>query len=392
MSLLRRQLPVASPLPWRAVIAALGHRDPRSTLSASLGEKYGMALVHLTDSGTTALALALRFATSARPGGYCLLPAFGCYDLASAALAAEVPVVLYDVEPTSLAPRLDTLAPFLAPECAAVVVVDHFGLPTSLDEVRWLAAAAAIPVILDSAQAAGARWDGRLGGRGADATILSFGRGKGATGGGGGALLISHALAATSSWSSAPDLPPIRVSRLVFTAKLLAQYALGRPGVYGFPSRLPVLRLGDTVFRPPRPLRGMSRESGRVLSETISLVDREADLRRVHAARLRAVQLDAAPQSVIHSDAHALPGWLRLPVLAPRPGQLRHEVMARLGIARTYPLPLSDLQPLAPLLKVRGEQEGARRLCRQLLTLPTHGLLTETDLRDLDDWVRSNLR
>ena len=392
MKLLRRQLPVSSPLTWRAVIAALGRHDPRSALSASLGEQYGMALVLLTDSGTAALALALRFAATARPAGYCLLPAFGCYDLASAALAADVPVVLYDIDPTSLAPRLETLAPFLTSECAALVVVDHFGLPTSLDEVRRLATAAEIPVIEDAAQAAGARWDGLRAGYGTGATVLSFGRGKGVTGGGGGALLISHALSTNGSWSSPPDLPPIHVSRIVFTAKLLAQFALGRPGVYGFPARLPLLRLGDTVFRPPREPAGMSRESGRVLSETILLVDPEAVRRRVHAARLRAAQLDVAPQSVVHSDARALPGWLRLPVLARHPGQLRRGEMARLGIASAYPLPLSDLRPLSPLLAVRGDHEGARQLCRQLLTLPTHGLLTETDLCDLEDWIRRNLR
>ena len=57
----------------------------------------------LTDSGTSALALALQRAARERPGP-AALPAFCCYDIATAADVAGVPFVLYDVDPETLGP------------------------------------------------------------------------------------------------------------------------------------------------------------------------------------------------------------------------------------------------------------------------------------------------
>ena len=39
-------------------------------------------------------------------GAAVALPAFGCFDLATAAVGADVPVLFYDLEPTTLQPDL----------------------------------------------------------------------------------------------------------------------------------------------------------------------------------------------------------------------------------------------------------------------------------------------
>ncbi len=57
----------------------------------------------LTDSGTTALTLAIRAAQRIRPGPVSL-PAYCCYDLATAADGAGADVLLYDLDPLTLGP------------------------------------------------------------------------------------------------------------------------------------------------------------------------------------------------------------------------------------------------------------------------------------------------
>ncbi len=77
------------------------------------------------------------------------------------------------------------------PESMAVVLVHQYGIPVDLDRARALCDAHGAVVIEDAAQGAGAWWrHRRLGARG-DLGILSFGRGKGMTAGGGGALLAT---------------------------------------------------------------------------------------------------------------------------------------------------------------------------------------------------------
>src|SRR5207237_8893759 len=141
----------------------------------------------LTGSGTTALTAALIGVLKDRPGAVAL-PAYGCYDLATAADGANAPVLLYDLDPHTLAPDLPQLRDALRQGASAVVVVHFYGHPVDLGEVKRLAAERGALVIEDAAQAAGAKLDGRPVGTQSSLAVLSFGRGKGLTGGSGGAL------------------------------------------------------------------------------------------------------------------------------------------------------------------------------------------------------------
>src|SRR6185436_12116325 len=73
---------------------------------------------------------------------------------------------------------------------SAVVVAPLFGYPVDFPAVQSIADAAGVLVIEDAAQGAGATLNGvRVGALGT-VSILSFARGKGTTGGSGGALLV----------------------------------------------------------------------------------------------------------------------------------------------------------------------------------------------------------
>ena len=197
---LRAQPPVHSPIGAPALLSGLraaltGGRTARAAVEQFITDTYRAHGVVLTDSGTTALHLALRLAVSERPGPVAL-PAYCCYDIATAADAAGVEFVLYDIDPATLGPDGTSLYRALEQGARVIVAVHLYGLPVDLSAVAGLAEAAGAIVIEDAAQAVGARLGGRPAGSLGRYAVLSFGRGKGMTGGRGGALLLNAPAAA----------------------------------------------------------------------------------------------------------------------------------------------------------------------------------------------------
>lgn len=383
-----RQLPVHSPLPLGAVRAALAAGDPRPALAHELRIEYSAEDVLLTASGTVALTLAMLAAAARRPGAPVAIPGYACYDLVTAAVGARVPVVVYDLDPRTLAPDSRSLRNALARGAGALVVVHLFGVPVPMDVMRDEADRAGAILIEDAAQATGGGWDSRPLGAHGDLAVLSFGRGKGTTGGGGGALLLR----------GAGEIGPDVRARLIdsstslapFTAKLLAQWALGRPAMYGIPASLPALRLGETIYKDPPSLQGMAAASARVLACTRPLARDEASVRRANASvlidGLRSGAGERAMGTTIDIAERGEPGWLRLPIRTPVATALREEG-ARLGWAPSYPQPLLALPALAPLVVQAGETPGSAELARSLSTVPTHSLLTSRTRAALVRWL-----
>lgn len=383
MTPLRRVPPVYSPLDLRAVLSAFAPGDPRPTLAEELRHEYSAAEVILTSSGTDALTLALQAAQRSSPGRPCALPAYGCYDLATAAIGAGVRVRLYDIDPRTLQPEPASLERALAGGVAALVVVHLFGVPVHMDGMRRAATAAGALLIEDAAQGNGGSWMGQPLGSHGDLGILSFGRGKGETGGAGGALLVRGALECAPELHA--TLGPARHDALSAGAKLAAQWLLGRPGLYAIPAAMPMLRLGETIYKAPTKPRAMTASAARVLRRTRRASAGEARTRRANAERYLG-RLGADASRVDVSTGRGSAGWLRFPVVVDASPE--QEAAGRaLGVIRGYPIPLRDLEPLRPFIDAAGETPGAERMARLLHTLPTHSLLDADDLRALEAWL-----
>lgn len=380
--------PVHSPLDFRAVLAAFATSDPRPALATDLRREYQATEVTLTASGTDALTLALMIAARARPGLPCALPAYGCYDLATAAIGAGVRVRLYDLDPITLQPAPASLERALSGGVSALVVAHLFGVPVPMDAMRHAAGSVGALLIEDAAQGNGGTWQGRPLGAHGDLGILSFGRGKGETGGTGGALMVHSAGALQHDLRTL--MSPSHGGATIAGLKLAAQWLLGRPALYAIPSALPMLRLGETIYKTPTAPRAMSAGAARVLRHTRRASAGEARARRANAERLLR-SLGEHASVACGASARATAGWLRFPILVDAtPGQLA--AGRALGIIRGYPIALRDLEPLRPLLDDLTATPGATRMARVLHTLPTHGLLGEGDLRALEQWLSSVVR
>ncbi len=383
--MIRRQLPAYSPLSagalWGAAWATIARRS--AGVAEKLANQFPGSSMVLCDSGTSALTLALLAACRGREGALVSLPAYGCFDLATAALGGRARVTFYDIDPETLGPDLDSLAGALKAGPAAVVVAYWYGVTFDIEAVERLVGESGAVLIEDAAQAFGAVAGGRPCGTSAPLGVLSFGRGKGATGGAGGALLLND----DSYLLEAPvEVGPSWGAWL----KSLAQWLLGRPLWYGLPARLPFLQLGETVYHPPATPRSMPALHQQVLARTIAAALAEVAIRRSNADRLSRL-LDENGQVSRVRCGSGTPSFLRLPVLAPG-GRFRSGAARDRGIMPGYPITLPQLPPLASALSSgsaeRGRRyPGAERLVGQLVTLPTHSLVSEAELDRLGYWV-----
>jgi perosamine synthetase len=388
----RRQLPAYSPLPVEAILAGAagllsGAGAARSAVATALTRSFGAGGILLTNSGTGALTVAIGASLADIGSGSVALPAYGCYDLATAAVGAGAPVLLYDLDPATLAPDVPSLCRALERGARAVVLVHPYGVPVDPAPVRQAAEIAGARLIEDAAQGAGAHLRGRPLGALGDLAVLSFGRGKGNTAGRGGALL-AHGSGGTAVLARARAKVAPAGRGLREFVQLNAQWLLGRPSLYVIPASLPFLNLGETVYHPPSPVRGLSAVAIRTLATTWQRGEHEASVRRRHAERLLAQSGSGLTPVPVPAGSGA--GYLRLPFVASPSARAAAEAAGAraLGIMPGYPRALCDLPGFGERILNRGDEfPGARLLSRRLITLPVHSRLTERDLAALEAWV-----
>jgi dTDP-4-amino-4,6-dideoxygalactose transaminase len=389
---LRRQVPVWSPLDAGALAA--GFRPSQNAIpriTERINTEYQPLSLLLTSSGTGALALG--FLASAKPGRRprVALPAWGCYDLMTAADAADALVLLYDLDPLLLAPESASLTRVLDQKPDALVVAHWHGTPVELGPILATARTAGTLLIDDAAQGVAAcTVDGRPVGTGGDFGVLSFGRGKGRTGGSGGALLASTR-EAESRLSTLTDRLRPAGSSLVSYALLWTQYWLGRPSLYWLPASIPWFKLGETVYRDPPELTRLSRRAAAVLDSTWDLAENEAGLRRVNAEKWDRTLAGAKGIQPVPLPRTGVPGWLRYPILADEAtrSRLQGDRARRHGVMPGYPRLLAELPVKPGRIELDGSRfAGAAKLATSLFTLPTHRWVTDADVEGVFGLLR----
>ena len=352
-----------------------------AALCALLRERYHAEWAVACSSGTDALRLAITIAREEiGSGAPVALPAYSCFDVATAAVGAGLSICLYDIDPATLQPDLDSLSAALRAGAAIVVVTPLYGVPVAWESLEDLAAMHGAVLIEDAAQGHGASWRGRPLGSLGRLSVLSFGRGKGWCAMQGGAVLGRRGAPA----------PPVALlgtagGNTAILAAGLAQWLLARPALYGVPRSLPFLKLGETIYRDPKEPRRVAPTAARLALSTWAAADREARLRRFNGARYeRSLQdRDGAEVALIRVAGGAEPGFLRYPLrVAAGPGSLPADA-SRYGLMAGYPAELGALAPVADRrVGPPGSFPGAATLVRTLVTAPTHSRLDRAALQN----------
>lgn len=348
----------------------------RTRLTDELIARTGSEFVHLVDSGTSALRLAIRIAAACRPNRPIAIPSWACFDIVSAVMGENVPVVIYDIDPKTLCPIPSTIAAAADLKPCAIVLVHLFGVPVDVTKVRAVVDANTL-LIEDCAQSWGAMFQSQHLGSQGDVSIFSFGRGKGITGGSGGAVALRRDMYAPASRNFVPATAVRPGFRDLLRA--LSVWAFSHPSVYAAPASMPFLRLGETRLRKPHPIEPISNAAAAIVSRNIVAANNAVFQRRERAYEY----LHELPSDwVVQVSPDAEPGWLRFPVLAPD-AETKKNWLVRLrdlGIAPGYPNPLSAiLGDVGFPQSTTHRDDGGNTLANRLVTLPTHELISHDE-------------
>jgi dTDP-4-amino-4,6-dideoxygalactose transaminase len=124
-------------------------------------------------SGTDAIAIALR-ATGIRARDEVLVPANTCVPTVAGVEAAGARPVLVDVDPRTYTIDPERLEASIGPRSRAVVPVHLYGQCANMDSISSVAKRHGLVVVEDAAHAHGAAYRGRLAGTLGDAAAFSF--------------------------------------------------------------------------------------------------------------------------------------------------------------------------------------------------------------------------
>lgn len=374
---------------WSAAVASLVGGEASEVVERLLTERFAATAAHLLDSGTNALALAMRVAVKQNRRGVVALPAYGCFDLATAADAAGLEVALYDVDPRTLSADFESLDRVLAGGVAAVVAVHLYGVPAHLAEIEMRCRQAGALLIEDAAQGVGGSLNGKPLGAHGDLSVLSFGRGKGRSAGGGGALLVRGPGLPGPASELIDALPRVDQSGFARALKMLGQDLLSRPTLYGVPARVPALGLGETPYNAAHPATRMADRTALLVRAALELEGKESAARSIRAQRMQQL---LPPSAAISLAPSAVAGYLRMPVLLKRTEGRGERSSRAMGIEPGYPLALSDLPGFTrSSAREGGPWPGARELAARLVTLAVHSRVSDSDLQRAASWAMARV-
>lgn len=343
------------------------------------------------NSGTAALALALLAARLRHPEiatPEVVLPGYGCPDLVAAARFAGVRAVLADIGASDPGYDFASLRQMLTSATVAVVAVNFLGVAERLAELRDLLQQwPRVALVEDDAQ-----WfpeplaDAALEG---DAVCLSFGRGKPVSLLGGGALLLREdRFPAAVGAALADSIGPAPPASL-FALKVHLYNMLSQPSLYAVIDRNPLLRLGQTVFKPLLAATALDERRQQLLRANIEryLARPRAAAQWLHAGLPREKDL---PAQLVARSARLLRYPLLCSDLRERDELLGRLREAGLGATALYQRIMPEVEGVNDQVEARVALTGARAFADRLLTLPVHAGVSEADVARMLAIIQGN--
>ena len=306
------------------------------------------------------------------PRNEVLIPGYTCYSVAASVAKAGLKIAIYDLDPRTFAPDMDSVKANLSENTLAIIFQHLFGIPTPVDELRQIAETLGAYLIEDAAQALGGAMNGRPLGTMADFGFFSFGRGKPLPLGGGGALISkdTHML-------SGLDLQPRNKGYASLMSTAISQI-MSKPSLYWIPEMLP-LGLGETIFDPDFDVSAMSLIMQKLAENSMSILDALNAHRRDIVKTYEEAFDD---ECVIPVPDESKPVYTRFPLMA-GPGPIPKE-LKRLGVRRMYPKAIADEETIKPYLADHRETTpGASEIAQNLLTFPTHRGITKNLAKEI---------
>lgn len=325
------------------------------------------------NSGTSALSLAISVAMNRRPevtSPVVLIPAYACPDLVSAALLAGARPILIDTGGSDPALDQASLTERWTSDVVAVVAVNFLGIRERIRTLAALTASRDAMLIEDCAQ-----WfpEGSLS---TETAVLSFGRGKPVNLLGGGALLVRKGARA-----KLPRLGRSRPEAALWAKAMIFNLSLTR-WLYGWVTRLPGVRVGETIYRSVADPHEMDEKrlalANPNIQRWVQRIRWREDMFQEHLAKFS--DITRLPDSLAPRSGRLL----RFPILVPtrerRDAALALLDASGLGATSFYRRPLPEVENIPSSVARQGPFAGASRFADRLITLPLHDGVTRHDI------------
>jgi dTDP-4-amino-4,6-dideoxygalactose transaminase len=300
-----------------------------------------------------------------------LIPGYTCYSVAASVVRAGLKIRVYDFEPYTLNPAIDSVIKNINENTCVIVGQHLLGIPTVMEELKITAQKYGIYFIEDAAQALGGKWKNEYLGMLGDFGLYSFGRGKPLPLGEGGALVGKYDVLKEFKTTR-------KSSSHIHILKSIAAQIFSHPYFYGFIESLP-LGLGETVFDPQFPVAPMPDCMKRLGVKALSFLS-TLNIHRNVIAQIFIDFIDKSHTITLKDDM--VPVFSRFPIIA---GTRRiSQKLLRLGVRRMYPKAIQDVELIKPYLADRHIQTpSAAHIAESLITLPTHHGITEDQAMEI---------
>jgi perosamine synthetase len=416
--------PAATPIGIREIISGVcgifhGQQE-LDRFELELKEHFGVKHCFLVSSGKAAFTLILLALKELSPGrDEVLIPAFTCYSVPSSVVRAGLRIRLCDLRPDSLdfdfaqlsailseapPPQTETRpaggasdSPFETRDAAdrsrasikrllAVVPTHLFGYPADVARLRKLCWDPRVTIVEDAAQAMGETREERKVGTLGDVSFFSLGRGKAFSVVEGGVVLTNRddfAEGLNRFVSHLPRYGLLPLLNVIFKAAALI--LLLHPRLFWVPRSMPFLKLGETLFETHFPILRMSSFQAGLARNWREKLEKLRGIRKKKVNRWITILEARGTHGSDFLRGQSL-GLLRFPIRVSdrkkRESLLRESARMGLGIMPVYPTSINAIPQL------RGKIEGgafpvAESCARELVTLPTHGYLTQDDETEL---------
>jgi perosamine synthetase len=384
----RTQPPVGYRLPIADLARAAARRlvsdSGRQALEERVAAHFGVRSVFAVVSGKAALTMTLRALHALTGRTKVILPAYTCYSVPSAIVKAGLVPVPCDIAAGTFDYDYGRLQPLLRRDVLCALSVHLFGLSSDTHRLKSVCRSEGVFVVEDAAQAMGIEAGGQLLGTRGDVGFFSLGRGKNITCGGGGLILTSEPAIAMRLRALVAPYPHSAAADFRMLVELGAMSMFISPQMYWFPAGIPALRLGETIFHPDFPVHALSDLQAQVLEGwPARLAALNAVRRETTAYYRRSIPAAAEHQADVP--------YLRFPMIVGA-RTARDRILQEgkeVGISAMYPASVGAIPEIRELLSEHRFPE-AERVAASLVTLPTHPLLTERDLRRICDVVNAS--
>jgi len=416
--------PAATPITVKALVSGIwgifrGRRE-LDRLESELKAYFGAEHCFLVSSGKAAFTLILLALKELSPErDEVLIPAFTCYSVPSAAIRAGLRVRLCDLQADSLDFDFDQLSTMLDGDLSrrpdscstggageslpdgqkgmgdtrasinkflAIVPTHLFGYPSDVARLRKMKRDQEITIVEDAAQAMGETVEeGKLGTFG-DVSFFSLARGKAFSVVEGGVIITNRADIAKTLDRLVNGLSGyglLQTLTLVFKAIALMMFT--HPRLFWIPRSIPSLKLGETLFETDFSISKMSSFQAGLARNWQGKLAKLRDARKRTVGKWIATIEASGTHSTRFFRGRSM-ALLRFPLQVndknEKESLLNESVRLGLGIMPVYPTSIDAIPELEGMTG-SGKFPVAETYASGLVTLPTHGYLSDRDVEKI---------